>query len=111
MELNTSYRAKSWGILNVAAFLDAGNIWLLNNDSLKPGAGFAKNFYKELAVGTGLGLRLDISFLVLRLDVAFPLRKPYRPDGQRWVTNEIDFGSKAWRKENIIYNLAIGYPF
>jgi outer membrane protein assembly factor BamA len=111
LELNTEYRAKLWGILNGAAFVDMGNIWLLNNDSLKPGATFTKTWHKELAVGTGLGLRIDISFLVLRLDVAFPLRKPYRPDGERWVADEIDFANKAWRKENIIYNLAIGYPF
>jgi hypothetical protein len=64
-----------------------------------------------MAVGTGVGLRFDITFLVLRIDVAFPLRKPYLPDGQRWVINQINFGDPTWRKENIIFNLAIGYPF
>jgi hypothetical protein len=65
----------------------------------------------EIAVGTGVGLRFDFSFLVLRTDLAFPLRKPYLPDGDRWVMDKISLGSSAWRNENLIFNLAIGYPF
>ena len=65
----------------------------------------------QLAVGAGVGLRVDVSFLVLRLDVAFPLRKPWLPDGQRWVIDQIDFGSGTWRKNNLVLNIAIGYPF
>jgi outer membrane protein insertion porin family len=110
LELNTELRIKLSGILHGALFIDAGNIWLYNTDSLKPGAKFSKDFLKELAVGAGVGLRFDISFLVLRLDVAFPLRKPWLQD-KRWVINGINFGEKAWRRENIVYNLGIGYPF
>jgi len=66
---------------------------------------------KEIAVGAGVGLRFDISFLVLRLDLAMPLRKPFLPDGERWVIDKINFGDPAWRKENLIFNLGIGYPF
>jgi outer membrane protein insertion porin family len=66
---------------------------------------------KELAVGTGVGMRLDLEFLILRLDVAMPLRVPYLPEGERWVFDSIDFGDKSWRQQNIIFNLAIGYPF
>jgi len=47
----------------------------------------------------------------LRLDVAFPLRKPWLPDGQRWVIDQIDFASGTWRKNNLVLNIAIGYPF
>jgi outer membrane protein insertion porin family len=115
LELNTEYRVKIAGPVHGAVFIDAGNIWLFNNDhdidSLKHGAKFTKNFLKELAVGTGVGIRLDISFLVIRLDVAFPLRKPWLPDGSRWVINQISFGNSTWRRENIIFNLGIGYPF
>jgi outer membrane protein assembly factor BamA len=111
LELNTELRAKLFGIIHGAAFVDAGNIWLFNDDSLKTGARFTSSFLNELAVGTGLGLRFDISFLVLRFDVAFPLRKPYLPSGQRWVFNEINFGSSRWRKDNLVFNLGIGYPF
>jgi outer membrane translocation and assembly module TamA len=66
---------------------------------------------KELAVDGGVGLRVDIQILLIRLDVAIPLRKPWLPDGQRSVLNQIDFSSSEWRSNNIIYNLGIGLPF
>jgi outer membrane protein insertion porin family len=111
LELNTEVRAKLFSIVQGAAFVDAGNIWLYNEDTTKPGAKFSKDWYKELAVGAGVGLRFDVSILVLRLDLAFPLRVPYLPDGQRWVLNKIDFANSDWRKQNLVFNLAIGYPF
>ncbi|WP_423147735.1 BamA/TamA family outer membrane protein [Rubrolithibacter danxiaensis] len=111
LELNTEYRPKLFSIVEGALFIDAGNIWLLHDDPDRPGAAISKDFLKELAVGTGAGLRFDLSFLVLRTDLSFPLRKPWLPQGQRWVLDDIDFGSKSWRKENLVFNLAIGYPF
>lgn len=111
LELNTEYRAKLFSVVHGAVFVDAGNIWLSNKDPLKPGAEISKNFYKELAVGTGVGLRFDLSFLILRTDLAFPIRKPYLPENDRWVIDQINFGSGGWRKENLVFNLAIGYPF
>jgi outer membrane protein insertion porin family len=111
LEINTEYRFKLVSVVNGAVFVDGGNIWLYNKDTLKPGAEFTNQFIKQLAVGTGVGLRVDISFLVLRLDLAFPLRKPYLPDGQRWVIDQVDFGSGSWRRQNLVFNLAIGYPF
>lgn len=111
LELNTELRARLAGIIHGAVFIDAGNIWLFNENPDKPGARFSSSFLKELAVGTGVGLRFDISFLVLRLDVAFPLRKPWLAPGERWVIKDIRFNSPAWRTENIVFNLGIGYPF
>ncbi len=111
LELNAEYRLKLYSVIHGAAFIDAGNIWLWNKNEDKPGAHFTKDFYKELAMGAGIGLRLDLSFLILRLDGAFPLRKPWLPEGERWVGDDIDFGSKTWKKENLVFNLAIGYPF
>lgn len=111
LELNTEFRTKIYSIFNAAAFVDAGNIWLYRENTNKPGAAFSKNWYKELAVGAGIGLRVDVSILILRLDVAFPLRKPWLPEGSRWVIDQISFGSGAWRRENLVYNIAIGYPF
>ena len=111
LEFNTEYRAKIYGLMKGALFVDAGNIWLLNADPDKVGAEISKDFMKEIAVGAGAGLRFDFSFLILRTDLAFPLRKPYLPEGRRWVIDDIDFGSGSWRKENLILNIAIGYPF
>ena len=111
LEFNTEYRSKIYRFIYGATFIDAGNIWLLNKDISKPGSEFSNEFMKEIAVDAGIGLRFDFSFLVLRTDLAIPIRKPYLADGKRWVINEINFGSSSWRKENLIFNLAIGYPF
>jgi len=116
LEGNIEYRFDIIKMLKGAVFLDGGNIWLLkqvhpDSAGYRDGGSFhAKTFLKQLAVGTGLGLRFDFSFFVLRLDIAFPLRKPYLVDDP-WVIDDIDFGSKTWRKENLIFNIAIGYPF
>jgi outer membrane protein assembly factor BamA len=111
LELNTELRTDLFSIVKGALFVDAGNIWLINENPEKPGAKFSKDFLKELAVGTGVGLRFDFNFLILRTDLAFPIRKPYLPEGERWVLNQINFGDRQWRKENLVFNLAIGYPF
>ncbi|TGD59519.1 translocation and assembly module lipoprotein TamL [Flavobacterium humi] len=111
LEINTEYRAKLFSIVKGAVFIDAGNIWLMHKNPEKPGAEFSKKFLDQMAVGTGVGLRFDLSFLLLRTDFAFPLRKPYLEENHRWVLNQINFGSGSWRKENLIFNLAIGYPF
>jgi outer membrane protein insertion porin family len=111
LELNSELRTKLTSFLHGALFVDAGNIWLLNENPDKPGAKFSGDFLKELAVGAGIGFRFDITFLVIRLDIAFPLRKPWLPDGERWVIDQVNFGDKSWRRDNIIYNLGFGYPF
>ena len=111
LEMNTELRYKINNILEGAFFIDAGNIWLYNKDTLRPGAQFSKDFIKDLAVGTGVGLRINLTILLLRIDIAMPIRKPWLSDGQRWVFDQIDFGSKDWRRKNIVLNLAIGYPF
>ncbi|CAN1505322.1 COG4775 Outer membrane protein/protective antigen OMA87 [Flavobacteriaceae bacterium] len=111
LEFNTEYRTKLFSIVDGALFVDAGNIWLLNEDKNKAGSQFSKDFMKQIAVGVGAGLRFDFSFLILRTDLAFPIRQPYLVDGSNWVIDAIDFGSGAWRKDNLVLNIAIGYPF
>jgi len=112
LEGNMEYRFDIIKALKGAVFVDAGNIWLIRPDTTRMGGEFKrKEFLKQIAVGTGLGLRVDFSFFVLRLDVAFPLRKPYLPEHERWVFREIDFGSSRWRSDNLVFNIAIGYPF
>lgn len=121
LEMNTELRLKINNVIEGAFFIDAGNIWLYNKDTatvtgmpgvlLRPGVQFTKDFFNQLAVGTGIGLRLNLQILLLRIDIGTPLRKPYLPAGQRWVFNQINFTSREWRRENLVLNLAIGYPF
>ncbi|RQO32181.1 hypothetical protein DBR32_00775 [Taibaiella sp. KBW10] len=112
IEANTEFRVPLYSTwLKGAAFIDAGNVWMLRDDPNFPGGMFSKNFIKDIAVSGGLGLRMDFSILVLRFDFGMPMRKPWLADGDKWVLNQIDFTSKAWRKDNLIFNLAIGYPF
>ena len=111
LEANAEFRFDIVNVLKGAVFMDAGNIWLLRDDPDREGEQFGKHFLSELAVGTGVGLRADFNFFVLRFDLAFPLRKPWLPQNERWVFNEIDLGSSTWRSENLILNIAIGYPF
>jgi len=110
-EINSEYRPHISGPLYGAIFLEAGNIWLVNDSNYthKPGAQFSSKWLSQLAVDAGLGLRLDITIFVIRFDVGFPLRKPWLQNP--WVINQIKLGDTHWRKTNLIYNLAIGYPF
>ena len=109
--LNTEIRIPLTKQLSTAIFVDAGNIWTKDTLIFGLAGKFSKNWYKELAVATGFGLRFDVNVLVIRADLGIPLRKPYLPDGQRWVFKQIDFGSGAWRRENLILNIALGLPF
>src|SRR5690606_40159356 len=97
--------------LNVAAFVDAGNVWLFNDEEGREGGKISSDFLSEIAVGGGVGLRFDFNILILRLDLAIPFRVPYYPKEERWSFNRIDFSSKEWRRENLMLNIAIGYPF
>lgn len=106
LEGNLEYRFGLSKMVNGAVFLEAGNIWLVNEDENRPGSRFDFNtFYQQLAVGTGVGLRFDFNFFVLRTDLGFPLRTPYVQDDRNWLfgTNEI------WK--SVLFYVAIGYPF
>lgn len=111
LEFNTEFRPRINGPLYGALFLDAGNIWLFNDSTYtgKPGGKFTSKFLSQLAVDVGVGLRLDITLFVIRFDVGFPIRKPWEKNP--WVMNNLHLNSKQGRRENIVYNLAIGYPF
>jgi outer membrane protein assembly factor BamA len=111
LELNTEFRAKLYSIIHGAVFVDAGNVWLYRDNPLKPGGKFSNHFLSELAVGAGVGLRFDLSFFVLRLDMAIPIRKPWFTKGNRWVLDELNFNNSTWRRQNVVFNLGIGYPF
>jgi hypothetical protein len=105
LEFNLEYRFDIYRWFKGALFADAGNIWLIKKDDDRPGGQFQfKDFYKELAVGAGLGIRLDFSFFIIRFDMAFPIHDPGRPLNDRWAV-------KYFTTKDINYNLGIGYPF
>ncbi|MGG9962746.1 BamA/TamA family outer membrane protein [Ferruginibacter sp. SUN106] len=108
---NSEIRIPITSIVSGAIFFDAGNIWTKDTVAFGPAAKLSKDWYKELAVASGIGLRFDATVLVIRADLGIPLRKPFLPSSQRWVLNQIDFGSSAWRKENLVLNIALGMPF
>ena len=112
LETSVEYRFDIYKYFKGAIFADAGNIWLVNDDPQRPGGKFKwDTFYEEIYIGSGLGFRFDFSIIVLRVDLAFKIRKPYLPEGERWVFDQIDFFNRDWRKENMLWNIAIGYPF
>lgn len=104
-EANVEYRFPIAGALQGAVFFDAGNVWLLKNDPARPGGLLkGKNFLKELATGTGAGLRFDISMLVVRADLGIGIHAPY-DTGKSGYYNMTSFG------KSLAFHLAIGYPF
>ena len=106
LEGNLEFRFRMSKVLHGALFIDAGNVWLLNPDETRPDAEFHFNkFMDQLAVGTGIGLRFDFNFFILRTDFGFPIRSPYKIDGSNWLIGSSD----VWKKG--VFNLAIGYPF
>jgi outer membrane protein assembly factor BamA len=109
--VNSELRIPLTSVISGAVFFDAGNIWTKDALLFGTGATLSKDWFKELAVASGIGLRFDATVLVIRADLGMPLRKPFFPSGQRWVLNQIDFGSRDWRKENLVLNIALGLPF
>lgn len=102
---NVEYRFPIIGPLEGATFVDIGNIWTIYNQTDMKGGQFQFNsFYKELATGAGLGLRLNIQFIIVRFDFAIKLWDPSKEISQRWVLPNTKFS-------NINVNLGIGYPF
>ena len=98
-------RFKLVGNLHCAVFLDAGNIWLLQDDPARPGGKLqGSTFFKDIALGTGFGIRYDLSVIVVRLDLGIGLHAPY-DTGKSGYYNMTSF------KKSLGLHLAIGYPF
>jgi len=105
LEANAEYRFALIGNFEGALFLDMGNIWSLKDN--RPGTEFAiSRFYKEIAVGTGAGLRYDFSFVILRVDLGIKLHDPSLNTGSRWIP-----AGNLLQKDNINFAFAVGYPF
>lgn len=104
-EANVEYRFPIAGPVHGALFVDAGNVWLLKPDSMRPGGTLrASSFLRDLALGTGAGIRLDISMLVLRADLGIGIHAPYNT-GHGGYYNMPSFG------KSLALHIAIGYPF
>jgi outer membrane protein insertion porin family len=109
LEANTELRFDMFWFLKGAVFLDAGNVWTLQKDTLRQGVAFSPNFYKEIAVGTGFGFRADFTYFIVRLDTGLKLRNPF-PDknGSYLARTRI---RKFSELSKLNYNIAVGYPF
>lgn len=105
LEANVELRFPLFGNLHGAAFVDAGNVWLLRADENRPGGQFSlSDFVRSLALGTGVGIRYDMEFLVLRLDLGIALHEPYDTDKSGYYNIE-KFS------DGLGLHFAIGYPF
>jgi outer membrane protein assembly factor BamA len=104
--------------INGAFFVDAGNVWRIQNQNTEGALGSDfqfDRFYKEIAVGTGFGVRFDLSFFVIRLDAAVKVIDPLQNEGNRWVLFR-DYGNFRGPKlggftNPLVFNFGIGYPF
>ncbi|QHI36322.1 Outer membrane protein assembly factor BamA [Kordia antarctica] len=101
LEANVEYRFPLYAYFKGALFVDAGNVWLRNENSELPGGKFTSNFINELAIGAGLGVRVDIQGFVVRLDWAAPVHAPVQNETTKYTFDA----------SNGIFNFAIGYPF
>lgn len=104
LALNAEYRYNLFGALNSAVFIDIGNIWNVLDIVEDEKATFESLAdLKNIAVGSGFGLRYDFNFFVLRFDVGFKTYNPALPEGNRWFRN--------YNFNNAVYNVGINYPF
>lgn len=104
-------RSKLYGYFDGAFFIDLGNSWTFQEDLSRPGANFEfSRFWREIAVGAGLGLRMDFDFLVLRLDMGVKAVDPARPVGERFILGNF-FSSFLGERGQTVFNIGIGYPF
>lgn len=125
IEGNFEYRKKLISVLEGAFFVDVGNIWLLNPDPIRPGGEFkADRFLSEIAIGAGLGARLNFDFFIIRFDLGMQFKDPSLAPGERWVFQPKEdfnqrvstFNENNERQVNnysprLNLNLGIGYPF
>ncbi len=107
LESSLEYRFDLPSIFEGALFLDAGNIWTLSEDPDRPGSRLTNQFYKQIAIGTGYGIRMDFSYFIIRFDFGYKLRNPYvNAESPRYWQNLIRDNNRLGN-----LNIAINYPF
>ncbi len=121
---SVEYRFPITELFKGGLFVDAGNVWTLNEDPNRPNGQFTNSFYREFAIAVGAGLRIDLDYLVIRFDIGFPMRNPALPDGAKWVFQSRQaYYDEGFAKFGTAYtsilpkpfipalHLGIGYPF
>lgn len=109
IEANAEYRFGLFWKIDGAVFVDAGNVWTLNksgDENSRLGRFSGKNFFQGIAVDWGAGLRLDVSFILIRVDLGIVARDPSRPAGDRWAPP-----SRWFRNDGFAVHFGVGYPF
>jgi len=107
LEASMEYRFDLFKALKGALFVDAGNIWAISSTDERAGAVFKPGtFLSEIAIGTGFGIRADLSYFIGRLDLGIKLRDPGTPDGPKWL---VGYRNYTWK--DFVLNFGIGYPF
>ena len=107
IELISELRFPIYYLFQGAVFLDAGNVWTWSRIDDRTDASFDLNFLDDIAIGSGFGLRLDLTLFVLRLDIGTQLKNPYPINGREFFPNR-SLG-EVWR--NLVWNIAVNYPF
>ena len=108
LEGNLEYRFDMFWILKGAFFIDAGNVWALNEKTdNREGAEFDfRKFYRQIAIGTGFGTRFDFTYFLFRIDFGIKLHDPKKPSGEHWV-----IGTHKFQLSDIVINIGVAYPF
>ena len=106
LEFNSEFRFPLFLRFNTAILFDAGNIWNIKKDDKLPNGNIDKFWFDQIAISSGIGLRLDVTYATIRLDFGFKLREPYPTNGNNWIP----VSDYSW-KRNVNPNFAIGLPF
>ena len=105
LDLSLEYRAKLFWKLEMATFIDAGNIWTIKEYETQPGGAFRfDSFYKQIALAWGLGLRLNFDYVIVRCDLGMKIYNPAE-DALHWAITDPDLG------RDLAFHITIGYPF
>jgi outer membrane protein assembly factor BamA len=112
LEMNGELRQKLFGFFEGALFLDMGNIWTLRPDPARPGAVISSNgFWREIAIGGGIGLRFNFDILVFRFDAGAKLYVPNDEFGSRWQVQNLGLHNPFQTTPLYNYSFGVGYPF